>query len=142
MFYLHESVPDTKTWNTFFFIYNSGFFESANVAMWVLTGKMIPLYLFFLWFFTCKHWWYHALLVPIAMYIYQTYVILNKDIESIDSNQLVYLIPIMAITIPSIYLIRAQIFNKINSENKSFEELEEEFKLTPKNFWGKIKEYF
>jgi len=52
------------------------------------------------------------------------------------------MLPIMAIVIPSIYLIRAQIFNKINDATKSLEELEEEFKVNPKNFWEKIKQYF
>ncbi|MCF7568668.1 hypothetical protein L3X37_09850 [Sabulilitoribacter arenilitoris] len=142
LFYLYESVPDEKVWNTFLFDYNSGFYESANVGMWVLTGKLIPLYLLFLWFFTCRHWWYHTLLVPIAMYSYQTFDLLNKEVIFFDSGQLIYLIPIMAIIIPSIYLIRARIFNRINEVNKSLEELEEEFKVSPKNFWGKIKEYF
>nr|WP_233192496.1 hypothetical protein [Gaetbulibacter sp. 4G1] len=142
LFYLYESVPNAKSWDTFFGTYNSGWFESANVAMWVLTGKLIPLYLLFLWFFTCKHWWYHTLLVPIAMYSYQTFDTLNKEVIFFDSGQLIYLIPIMAIIIPSIYLIRAQIFNKVNTANKSLEELEEEFKMSPKNFWGRIKEYF
>ncbi|GAA3607400.1 hypothetical protein Q4Q39_10595 [Flavivirga amylovorans] len=142
LFYLHESVPNTKIWNTFLFTYNSGHFESANVAMWIFTGKLIPLFLLFIWFFTCRHWWYHALLVPIAMFTYQIFGTLNEEIKYIDTNQLIYLIPIMAIIIPSIYLIRARIFNKINEANKSLEELEEEFKISPKNFWGKIKEYF
>lgn len=142
LFYLYESVPDTKVWDTFLFTYNSGFLESANTAMWVLMGKIIPLYLLFIWFFTCRHWWYHVLLVPLSMYIYQIFDSLNKDIKFMDANQLIYLIPIMAIIIPSIYLIRAQLFNKINTASKTMEELEDEFKITPKNFWGKIKQYF
>ena len=142
LFYLYESVPDKQVWDTFLFTYNSGFFENANTAMWILTGKMIPLYLLFIWFFTCRHWWYHVLIVPIAMYSYQVIVSLNDDLNYFDSNQLIILIPIMAIIIPTIYLIRAQMFNKVNSANKSMEELEDEFKMSPKNFWGKIKDYF
>lgn len=142
LFYLYESVPNEKIWNTFLFTYHSGFFESANVAMWILTSKAIPLLLLFIWFFTCKHWWYHVILVPIAMYSYQIFQTLNDDLHYVDNNQLIYLIPIMAVIIPSIYLIRARIFNKINEANKSLEELEEEFKISPKNFWEKIKQYF
>jgi hypothetical protein len=48
----------------------------------------------------------------------------------------------MAVVIPSIYLIRAKIFNKINTVSKTMEELEDEFKISPKNFWEKIKQYF
>ena len=142
LFYLYESVPQVKVWNTFLFTYDSRYYENVFVLAWTLTGKIIPLLLLFIWFFTCRHWWYHALLVPIAMYSYQTFTILKQDITNLDSNQLIYLIPIMAIIVPSIYLIRAQIFNKINDANKSLEELEEEFKVSPKSFWDKIKQYF
>lgn len=142
LFYLYESVPSGKVWNTFLFNYSSENWEDVNYVMWLLTGKLIPLYLLFLWFFTCRHWWYHALLVPMAMYIYQIVVMMNDDTKFMDQVQLIYLIPVMAIVIPTIYLIRARIFNKINSANKSLEELEEEFKISPKNFWGKVKEYF
>lgn len=142
LFYLYESVPDEKVWDTFLFTYHSGFFKSAYTAMWLLTGKLIPLLLLFIWFFTCKHWWFHVILVPIAMYSYQIFATLNDDLKYVDSNQLIYLIPIMAVIIPSIYLIRARIFNRINEANKSLEELEEEFKISPKNFWDKIKQYF
>jgi len=141
LFSLYQSVPATKSWDTFFGTYNSGFFENANTSMWVITGKVVPLFLIFIWFFTNRHWWYHSLLVPIAMYIYQLISIFFDD-QYLDKFQLVYMIPVMAVVIPSIYLIRARIFNKINEANKSLEELEDEFKITPKTFWGKVKEYF
>lgn len=142
LFSLHESVPDVKSWDTFFGTYESKFYESLFVLAWTLTSKIIPLFLLFIWIFTCRHWWYHVLLVPIAMYFYQIIVVLDDDLSFADNNQIFYLIPIMAIIIPSIYLIRARIFNKINEVNKSMEELEEEMKLSPKNFWGKVKDYF
>jgi hypothetical protein len=142
LFYLYESVPDNLVWNTFLFTFTSNFYESAQTAIWILTGKLVPVYLLFIWFFTCRHWWYHVLLVPIAMYVFQIMNILNDDLTYVDELHMIYLIPVMAIVIPSIYLIRARIFNKINDANKSLEELEEEFKISPKNFWGKLKEYF
>ncbi len=142
LFYLYESVPDTNIWDTFLFSYESKFYESVFVLAWTIAGKIIPLFLLLIWFFTCKHWWYHTILVPIAMYSYQIFVTFKQDSSNVDSDQLIYLIPIMAFIIPSIYLIRAQIFNKINTANKSLEELEDEFKISPTNFWGKIKKYF
>lgn len=142
LFYLYESVPQQQVWDTFLFTYDSKYWKDANYAMWTITSKAVPLFLLFIWFFTCRHWWYHVLLVPIAMYSYQIVSFFNDDLSYIDEFQLIYMIPIMAIIIPSIYLIRAQIFNKVNTVNKSLEELEDEFKMTPKNFWGKVKEYF
>lgn len=142
LFYLYESVPDVKVWDTFLFTYDSKVYESAYVVAWTLTGKIIPLLLLFIWFFTCRHWWYHVLLVPIIMYSYQIISFITSDTGIVDEFQLIYLVPIMAIMVPSIYLIRAQMFNKINTVNKSIEELEEEFKIKPKTFWDKVKQYF
>jgi len=142
LFYLYENVPDTPTWDTFLFRYNSKYYGSILTLAWTLMGKAMPLFLLFIWFFTCRHWWYHVLLVPISMYIYQIYNTINEDIMVIDSNQLGYLIPVMAIIIPSIYLIRAQIFDKVNNANKSLQDLEDEFKVSPKSLLDKIKEYF
>ncbi|MFT5215681.1 MAG: hypothetical protein ACI83H_000798 [Glaciecola sp.] len=98
--------------------------------------------LLIIWFFTNKHWWYHSLIVPIAMYIYQIIEIINSDIAALDNDVIIYLLPVMAIVIPSIYLIKAQMFNKINDAGKTMEELEEEFKIKPKGFFAKLSDYF
>ena len=142
LFTLYESVPDVKVWDTLLFTYESPYYESAFVLAWTLIGKIIPLYLIIIWFFTCRHWWYHTLLIPIGMFIYQIIVILDDDLSFADQNELLVLLPVMAIIIPSIYLIRARMFDKINSANKSLEQLEEEFAVRPKTVWGKIKQYF
>lgn len=142
LFNLYQSVPETKVWDTFLFTYNSGWYDSAQITAWTLTSKLIPLMLIIIWFFTNRHWWHHALLVPIAMYIYQIIEVFNDDMVYTDTNLVLYLLPIMAIVVPSIYLIRAKMFNKINEVGKSMEELEEEFMMKPKSFWEKVKQYF
>ncbi|WP_298535187.1 hypothetical protein [uncultured Algibacter sp.] len=142
LFTLYESVPKQRVWNTFLFTYDSSVWLDANFAMWVFTGKIIPLFLLYIWFFTCRHWWYHSLLVPISMYMFHIFDVFNAENKYLDEFQLIYMIPIMAIIIPSIYLIRARIFNRLNSANKSMQELEDELKITPKNFWDKVKQYF
>ncbi|MCB4808536.1 hypothetical protein LG651_09745 [Tamlana sp. 62-3] len=141
LFSIHLSVPKTQVWDTLFFTYDSKSWQNANLVMWIFSGKSIPLLLILIWFFTNRHWWYHTLLVPIAMYIYQIFDLFFQD-QELDKFQLIYMVPIMAIVIPSIYLIRAKILNSISQANKSMEELEEELKLRPKNFWGKVKDYF
>ncbi|TYB76243.1 hypothetical protein ES674_11660 [Bizionia myxarmorum] len=142
LFYLYESVPSEKTWDTFMFTYESIGYGDANIVMWLLTGKLIPLLFLLIWFFTCRHWWYHTLLVPISMYIYQIIGLFNEDQSYVDELQLIYLVPVMAIIVPSIYLVRAKMLNKINNANKSLQQLEDEFMLTPTSFWGKLKQYF
>jgi hypothetical protein len=138
LFYLHESIPDGKVWDTFLFSYESAYFEDVNYVMWIFTSKAIPLLLLFIWFFTNRHWWYHVILVPIAMYIYQIISLFNDDYSYYDAFPFFYLIPIMAIVIPSIYLIRAKMFNKLNTADKTMEELEQEFKIKPTSF----RDYF
>jgi len=143
LFYLYNYVPSNPVWETYFFTYNSGFYENAQTAMWMLTGKLITLLFLIIWFFSCRHWWYHALLVPIAMYIYQIVIAIHQDTTlSLDDFDLLYLLPIMAMVIPSIYLIRAKVFDKVNDAGKSMQDLEDEFRIRPKNFVEKVKDYF
>jgi hypothetical protein len=142
LYSLHESVPATEVWDTFLFTYDSGFWKEAQYAMWVYTSKVIPLILLTIWFFTCRHWWYHAILVPIVMYAFQAVNSWNSDAGNIDEGTFVVLLPILVLVVPSIYLIRAKMFNKINDADKTLEELEEEFMIKPKTVWGKIKQYF
>lgn len=142
LFYLYESVPETQVWNTFLFTYDSHGWGDANFAMWVFTNKIIPFCLLLIWFFTNRHWWYHTLIVPIAMYIFQIIGIFNENIAAIDKFELIYMVPVMAIVVPSVYLIRARMFNKINDADKTMEELEQEFMIKPTTFMGKVRQYF
>jgi len=142
LFYLYEYVPATETWDTLLFTYKSGFYGDAQIGIWTILMKLIPLLLLFVWFSTCRHWWYHTLIVPISMYSYQIIGAINEEMKYFDEFQLIYLVPIMAIIIPSIYLIRAQMLNKINDADKTMQELEDEFMLKPKGIWNKVKQYF
>jgi len=141
IYYSYEGIPNSKTWDTFLFTYHSNYFESANVAMWVLTGKIFPLFLLIIWFFTNRHWWYHAIIVPIFMYVYQIINFFYEDIY-LDKFQLYYMVPVMCLIVPSIYLIRAKMFDKLNDAGKTMEELEAEFMIKPTTFWGKVRQYF
>lgn len=140
LFYTYESVPDEKIWSTFLFTFESHFYENANVAIWVLMMKGVPLYLLLIWFFTCRHWWYHVLLIPIAMYTFQVFSALNDETDFMDELHLFYLIPMMAVVIPSIYLVRAKMFNRITSQ--SMQDIEDEYRIGPRSVWEKVKEFF
>ena len=86
--------------------------------MWMYFGKITPLLLLFIWFFTCKHWWYHAILIPITMYGYQLVTAFYEDVymEPVkyqDTNQLIYLAPFFLIILVIVYTVRTQIFDRI-----------------------------
>ncbi|RAJ11985.1 hypothetical protein [Olleya aquimaris] len=142
LFYIYESVPDQPIWDTFFYTFESKNIESAQIVVWTATGKLVPLLLLCIWFLTCRHWWHHALLVPIIMYAYQLLGFALSDTYLFDEFELIHMVPFMAIIIPSIYLIRARIFNRLNTVDQSIQDLEDELTFKPKTLWGKIKQYF
>ena len=110
IFYLYQSFPDDNSWETFLFTFRSS--DSLYTIAWLLTGKVVPLMLLILWFFTCRDWWYHVLLIPIAMYVFQIYSIIHDDSNPVDEVEIYWLIPIMMIIIPIVYFIRIKLFDK------------------------------
>jgi len=118
LFYLYEIFPDGPVWENSFFIYESKYYQSVAVAAWTYLGKITPLFLLLIWFFTSKHWWYHAILIPISMYAYQLITAIFQDIYLeelyyIDIDGLIYLAPFFLIILVIVYLVRIQIFDRI-----------------------------
>ena len=119
LFYIVDIFPEGKVWETKFFTYSSGYFQSVSVFVWVLVGKLVPFILLIIWYITCKNWWYRALLVPITVYAYQLISIIFEDSQYIDNHQVYYLVPLVIIILCSLYTIRTRIFDKINNINLS-----------------------
>ncbi len=117
LFYLYEIFPSGPVWETSFFTYESKYYEDVLTAAWTYLGKITPLFLLLIWFFTCKHWWYHVILVPITMYAYQTLSTVYDDFYNVqdpmDTNQLIYLAPFFIAILSIVYLIRIKIFDRI-----------------------------
>lgn len=135
LFYAYESFPEVKIWETSFFTLKTSYESVAHLA-WYFSGKAIPLILLFIWFFTCKHWWHWIILVPIAMYAFQLWGIINEN-AGLDELELYYIIPLMMILVPFVYLIRAKLFNDVRGNDlKTFEK----DLLEKKSFWQQIKE--
>ena len=121
LFYSYKSFPENTLWETSFFSLETAFFSWFDYA-WYIANKVIPLYLLLIWFFTCKHWWHWILLVPIGMYSFQTWGLI-QEYDGVDELELYYVFPIMMIIIPSVYLIRAKLFNSVRGTDlEAFEE--------------------
>jgi hypothetical protein len=139
LFYTYESFPEkSKIWETSLFTIKTDNFTSLYVFAWYMINKIIPLYLLLLWFFTCKHWWHWIILVPIAMYVFQTWAIIHQS-GNWDEVELIYLIPLMMVIVPIVYVIRAKIFANIHGDDlKTFEE-----ELGQRRtLWQQIKDLF
>ncbi len=118
IFYLYEIFPSGPVWENSFFTYESKYYENVMTAMWTYFGKLTPLFLLLIWFFTCKHWWYHSILIPISMYAYQILSTVYDDVYlekpvNFDTDGLIYLAPFFLIILVIVYLVRIQIFDRI-----------------------------
>lgn len=114
LFYLYQGFPAESRWESFFGVYESRFYESVQVVAWVLFGKFIPLLLLLIWFFTCKHWWYHVLLVPMCMYVFQVYTTISNDVRFADTNEFFVIAPIVFVMAIFSYTIRMKVFDKVH----------------------------
>ena len=117
IFYLYEIFPSGAVWENSFFTYESKYYENVMTAMWTYFGKLTPLFLLLIWFFTCKHWWYHAILIPVSMYTYQIIGTVYDDVymakDPMDTDGLIYLAPFFIGVLIVVYLVRIQIFDRI-----------------------------
>lgn len=127
IFYSYEIFPDGPVWENSFFTYRSLYYENVMTAAWTYLGKITPLFLLLIWFFTCKHWWYHVILVPITMYSFQVVATVYDDVyvdsKLMDSDQLMYLAPFFILVLCIVYLVRIKIFDRVYGIDLS--ELEE-----------------
>jgi len=103
--------PDA-TVNFLGFTIDSNGFKNLNVYMWYLVGKIIPFYLLLIWFFTCKHWWYHILLIPICMYAFQLFEVVVSEDDFIDTENILWLLPVCMVVIPFVYFVRVKLYDK------------------------------
>ncbi|MCM8569958.1 hypothetical protein NE848_11250 [Gramella jeungdoensis] len=118
LFYLYEIFPSTPVWENSLFTYESKYYENVLTAAWTYLGKITPLFLLLIWFFTCKHWWYHVILIPASMYAYQLVVTIYQDVYLnsafiMDTDGLIYLAPFFIIILSVVYLVRIKVFDRV-----------------------------
>ncbi|WP_298519103.1 hypothetical protein [uncultured Kordia sp.] len=113
LYYLYEYSPEGKVWETPFFTITSNGYKNLYISFWIYLSKIVPLLLFILWFLTCRHWWYHVILIPISMYAFQLTNALYKNSAKIDEIEIYWLIPILMVITPIVYLIRLKLFDKL-----------------------------
>lgn len=87
-------------------------FPDALTYIWFLTSKFVPLYLLLFWFLTSRDWWYHIILIPIAMYSFQLFEVVFDSDDQIDTENILWLLPICIVVIPFVYLIRIKLYDK------------------------------
>ncbi len=115
LFKLYDYLPDDNPETTISFLgitIGSNGFNNVSAYIWFLMGKIIPLYLLLFWFLTSKNWWYHILLIPILMYAFQIFEVLFSEDDVIDSENILWLLPVCMVVIPFVYFIRVKLYDK------------------------------
>ncbi|NER11214.1 hypothetical protein SAMN06265375_104204 [Muriicola jejuensis] len=114
LYKLHDYIPEDPeaTINLFGFVLDKNGFDDVSTYVWFLLSKLIPLYLFIIWFFTCKHWWYHIILIPLCMYAFQIFEVVYYYSDSVDTENVLWLLPICMVVIPFVYFIRIKLYDK------------------------------
>jgi hypothetical protein len=114
LFKLHEYFPHTSDETITFLGYeiDRNGFADVSTYVWFLLNKFIPLYLLLIWFFTCKHWWYHIILIPICMYAFQIFEGIYSDDLYIETDNFLWLLPICLVVIPFVYFVRVKLYDK------------------------------
>ncbi|SHI90066.1 hypothetical protein [Pseudozobellia thermophila] len=113
LFYFYKYIPKTEeNWEFLHITFTNNGYRDVGTAFYYYLTKIVPLTLLTIWFITCKRWWYHAILIPIAMYSFQLYSVLSEDITKIDENEILYLLGVCMLVVPVVYLIRIKLVDK------------------------------
>ncbi|MEZ4811011.1 MAG: hypothetical protein R2819_11690 [Allomuricauda sp.] len=113
MFYFYKYLPiDSQSWSFLGIEFSSNGFNDVSDAFYYYFNKIVPLLLLVIWFITSKNWWYHAILIPIAMYSFQLYSVLTYDSGKIDENEIMYVIAVTMVVVPIVYFIRIKLIDK------------------------------
>ncbi|WP_437395526.1 hypothetical protein [Flagellimonas lutimaris] len=114
LFYCYKYLPpDATSWTFLGITFTENNFGDVSLAFYYYFGKLVPLLLLVIWFVTSKSWWYHAILIPIAMYSFQLFSALNySNRERIDENEILYIVAVTMVIVPVVYFIRVKLVDK------------------------------
>lgn len=122
IFYAYRLIPETTESISFLgFTIKAGAYGNINYYAYYFLTKMVFFSSFAIWFVTCRHWWRFALLVPLAMLVFQIVGIVNTSIDYIDEFDFWYSLPIV---IPVLVLL-IFISKKMNFYVQSLDLLDE-----------------
>ena len=110
LLYFYQNFPDDlENWDTVFGVIKGGYYKSVNVYLYYFFSKFVPLLLLFIWFVTNKHWWVHALLIPISVYLFQLISVINDSEQFFDEVEFIYTVPIVAVIFLLMYFVRSKL---------------------------------
>lgn len=116
LLYIHQNIPEySESYQTIFGTIKGGLFQYVQTYIYFLLSKFVPLLLLIIWFLTNKHWWVHAIIIPISVYLFQLISVINDGERFADEVDFIYTIPIAVIIVIILYFIRSKIATYIQA---------------------------
>jgi len=110
LLYIHQRIPDKlENIDTFLGVIKGGYYIRVQTYIYFFLSKFVPLSLLIIWFVTNKHWWVHALIIPISVYLFQLIAVINDSELYVDEVDFIYTVPITAIIFVILYFIRSKL---------------------------------
>jgi len=110
LLYIYKSFPiEIENWETPFWLIKGGYYGSARMFIHSFFTKFVPLLLLFIWFITNKHWWTHALIIPISVYLFQLIAVINDSELYLDEVEFIYTVPFLVLILVILYFVRSKI---------------------------------
>ena len=133
LLYIHQKIPeDLEKYETIFGVIQGGLFKYVQTYIYFLLSKFVPLLLLIIWFLTNKHWWVHAIIIPISVYLFQLIMVINDGERYADEVDFIYTIPIAVVIVIILYFIRSKISTYIQAVDLK-REMDQNMKI-PKKF--------
>jgi hypothetical protein len=89
-------VPDdVKQISLLGITYTSLYFESIQIFVWTLLGKLLPLLALSFWYLSYKKIWINVLHIPIGMYVFQIIRLILQDALNFDTFEFFFILPFM-----------------------------------------------
>jgi len=110
LLYIHQTIPkDIENLDTLFGVIKGGYYENVYTYIYIYFSKFVPLLLLFIWFLTNKHWWVHAIVIPISVYFFQLISVINDSEEFVDQVDFIYTVPITVLVVVILYFLRSKL---------------------------------
>jgi len=110
LLYVHQNIPESiEKYETILGTIKGGYYGRVQTYIYFLLSKFVPLALLIIWFLTNKHWWVHAIIIPISVYLFQLISVINDSEEFADEVDFIYTVPIAAIVVVILYFLRSKL---------------------------------
>ena len=130
-------MPDVEKLQTFFGTIKGGHYQSVQIFLYTFFNKFVPLFLLIIWFITNKHWWVHALIIPISVYLFQLINVVNDSEQFVDEVEFIYTVPITVGIFVILYFLRSKLsvyIQAVDLKKEMDQEMDKPLEIKKKKF--------